>query len=76
MPRTPPSRRVEPWHAVCPLGRAMTRILVVDDDAAVRSVVTEALLEDGYQVDAAGNGRQALAAFREQIGRASCRERV
>ncbi len=43
----------------------MTRILVVDDDAAVRSVVTEALLEDGYQVDAAGNGRQALAAFRE-----------
>ena len=43
----------------------MTRILVVDDDAALRRVVTEALLEDGYQVDAAGNGRQALAAFRE-----------
>jgi CheY-like chemotaxis protein len=41
----------------------MTRILVVDDDAAVRSVVTEALLENGYQVDAACNGRQALAAF-------------
>jgi CheY-like chemotaxis protein len=35
----------------------MTRILVVDDDAAVRSVVTEALLEDGYQVDTACNGR-------------------
>jgi len=33
----------------------MTRILVVDDDAAVRRVVTEALLEDGYQVDAACN---------------------
>ena len=43
----------------------MTRILVVDDDAALRRVVTEALLEDGYQVDAACNGRQALAAFRE-----------
>jgi CheY-like chemotaxis protein len=43
----------------------MTRILVVDDDAAVRSVVTDALLEDGYQVDAACNGRQALAAFRK-----------
>ena len=43
----------------------MTRILIVDDDAAVRSVVSEALADDGYQVDAAGNGRQALAAFRE-----------
>ena len=43
----------------------MTRILVVDDDAAVRNVVTDALLEDGYQVDAACNGRQALAAFRK-----------
>ena len=48
-----------------PSGRAMTRILVVDDDAAVRSVVSEALVQDGYQVDAAGNFRQALAAFRE-----------
>jgi CheY-like chemotaxis protein len=43
----------------------MRRILVVDDDAAVRSVVTDALLEDGYQVDVACNGRQALAAFRK-----------
>lgn len=43
----------------------MTRILIVDDDAAVRGVVTEALLEDGYQVDAACNGQQALAAFRQ-----------
>jgi len=41
----------------------MTRI--VDDDAAVRSVVTDALLEDGYQVDVACNGRPALAAFRK-----------
>ncbi len=43
----------------------MRRILVVDDDAAVRNVVTDALLEDGYQVDAACNGQQALAAFRK-----------
>ena len=43
----------------------MTRVLVVDDDAAVRNVITDALLEDGYQVDGACNGRQALAAFRK-----------
>jgi CheY-like chemotaxis protein len=43
----------------------MTRVLIVDDDPAVRSVVSQALADDGYQVDAAGNGRQALAVFRE-----------
>src|SRR3954471_12697210 len=43
----------------------MTRIRVVDDDPAVRTVVSLALLEDGYEVDAAGNGRQALASFCE-----------
>jgi CheY-like chemotaxis protein len=41
----------------------MARILVVDDDAAVRGVIAQALLEDGYQVDAACNVCQALAAF-------------
>ena len=62
---TTSTERLEPWHAGCRLQPAMTRILVVDDDAAVRNVVTDALLEDGYQVDAACNGRQALAAFRK-----------
>ncbi len=41
----------------------MVRILVVDDDPAVRSVVTDALQQDGYQVDAACNGQQALTSF-------------
>jgi CheY-like chemotaxis protein len=41
----------------------MTRILVVDDDPGVRRVVSDALRADGYQVDAVGNGQQALAAF-------------
>jgi len=41
----------------------MRRILVVDDDPGVRSVVGDALRQDGYQVDAAANGEQALAAF-------------
>jgi CheY-like chemotaxis protein len=41
----------------------MTRILVIDDDPAIRSVVGDALRQDGYQVDAAANGQQALTAF-------------
>jgi CheY-like chemotaxis protein len=41
----------------------MTRILVVDDDLSVRSVVGDTLRREGYEVDAVGNGRQTLAAF-------------
>jgi CheY-like chemotaxis protein len=41
----------------------MTRILVVDDDPGIRGVVSDALRQDGYQVDAVGNGQQALAAL-------------
>src|SRR5579859_598905 len=41
----------------------MTRILVIDDDPAIRSLIGDALRQDGYQVDAAANGQQALAAF-------------
>jgi CheY-like chemotaxis protein len=41
----------------------MRRILVVDDDPGVRGVVGDALRQDGYQVDDAANGEQALAAF-------------
>jgi CheY-like chemotaxis protein len=36
------------------------RILVVEDDAAIREVLTEILELDGYQVDAASNGEEGL----------------
>jgi CheY-like chemotaxis protein len=51
------------WHGGCVSGWAMTRILVIDDDPAIRSVIGDALRQDGYQVDAAANGQQALTAF-------------
>jgi CheY-like chemotaxis protein len=44
----------------------MTRILVVDDDPGVRTVVTDALRLDGYEVEAVANGRQALGAMGRQ----------
>ncbi len=41
------------------------RILVVDDDEAVRTVVTQLLRRDGCEVDVAGDGQQALERMRE-----------
>jgi len=37
-----------------------TRILVVDDDAAIRSLLAELFREEGYEVQTAVHGRQAL----------------
>jgi CheY-like chemotaxis protein len=41
----------------------VTRILVADDDASVRNILHDALRQDGYEVDAVCNGRQALTAI-------------
>ncbi len=39
------------------------RILLVDDDAALRSALAEVLEERGYEVACAGDGREALEAL-------------
>ncbi len=36
------------------------RILVVDDDEGIRKVVAEALKTEGYVVDTASNGKDAV----------------
>ena len=41
------------------------RILVVDDDVAVRLLFREALEREGYEVSEAANGREGLAALEE-----------
>jgi CheY-like chemotaxis protein len=41
--------------------RTSTRVLVVDDEPAVRRFVADALARSGYDVVVAGNGREALA---------------
>jgi CheY-like chemotaxis protein len=37
------------------------RVLVVDDDEQLRYVLSETMTEDGYEVQAASNGREAIA---------------
>ena len=40
------------------------RLLLVDDDAALSSVLVSALTEEGYQVTTAANGLEGLKAFK------------
>jgi CheY-like chemotaxis protein len=44
----------------------MPRILVVEDDAAIRGLVTELLRDDGYEVAEATNGIEALESVRQR----------
>ena len=44
----------------------MQRILVIDDDPAVTSVLKRGLAYDGYAVDTAASGTEGLAAARER----------
>jgi|HubBroStandDraft_1064217.scaffolds.fasta_scaffold00199_25 DNA-binding response OmpR family regulator len=41
----------------------MKKILVIDDDAAVRDTIVQILESEGYRVDSAGDGRRGLALF-------------
>jgi two-component system response regulator MprA len=58
-PESQPSFRLNRHH------RTM-RILVVDDDRAVREALGRALRQEGYEVEAAGNGDQALQQMEER----------
>jgi CheY-like chemotaxis protein len=40
---------------------ARSRILLIDDDADIRSALAEILEDEGYDVSGAGNGEEALA---------------
>ena len=43
----------------------MARILVVDDAAFMRKMVSDALIKGGHEVGEAGNGVEAVARFQE-----------
>jgi CheY-like chemotaxis protein len=44
----------------------VARILLVEDDEAVRDILKKALVSSGHEVEEAENGNVALAAYRRQ----------
>jgi DNA-binding response OmpR family regulator len=44
-----------------PIGAPVPRVLVVEDDADIREVLIEALVDDGYEVDWAADGVSGLS---------------
>jgi DNA-binding NtrC family response regulator len=43
------------------------RILIVDDDVTIRSTMEAILVDEGYSVDSAANGKEAVKKTHEQI---------
>ena len=62
--RTPddPARRPAGTRVARPRRASSTRILVVDDEPAMRSFIADALRASGYDVIVAASGRDALSA--------------
>jgi signal transduction histidine kinase len=61
------TRLTEVLHRVTAArGSAPESVLVIDDEAAVREVLTETLKEQGYRVEAAAGGREGIALARKR----------
>lgn len=43
------------------------RILIIDDDPAIRAIIGEVLTEEGYAVESASNGAEGLAAVERML---------
>ena len=46
----------------------MAKVLIVDDDEEIRALLQDMLLEEGYQVDTARDGQEALDRLRRESG--------
>ena len=57
---TPPAPTAPPAAAAAPARPLSADVLVVDDSAVVRAKLQRLMLQSGYRVETANNGRQAL----------------
>ncbi len=46
----------------------MTKVLIVDDDEEIRALLRDMLVEEGFDVDTARDGREALALLERESG--------
>ena len=58
--------RIQKKHIFAQNLKKMTKILIIDDEAPIRRVLREILENEGYQVDEAANGMEALQHIKEQ----------
>ena len=56
--------RYSVWHTPARFAMSQSYVLVVDDDPAIRGLVADALRSEGFSVDMAAHGREALDAMR------------
>ena len=54
---------LDSWSTTRPGKDVMPTILIVDDDSIVREVVAEYLRKDGFRVESAADGQEALSRF-------------
>ncbi|MCW1924508.1 response regulator [Luteolibacter arcticus] len=53
--------------AITQLAKETARILLVDDEPAVLQVLRQALLAEGFEVEIAANGREAVERVKERL---------
>ncbi len=46
----------------------MTKVLIVDDDEEIRSLLQDMLMEEGFRVDTARDGQEALDLLEQESG--------
>jgi signal transduction histidine kinase/DNA-binding response OmpR family regulator len=68
LPRTPSASRPAPGQAGAPGGEPsrLPLVLVVDDDAAARDLISRGLQREGFRVVSTGSGEEALRLAREE----------
>ena len=48
------------------------RILIIEDETAIRSILSELLADAGYSIETAGDGLEGITKFRKSPSTSSC----